>query len=241
MSRFMRDRGLRDLERRLRNERPAPPETLMARFAPARRTRPQLAFASGLTALLLVALASVGGISYAGNVVSGVYGVAKSAVAPAKHRDALVIRGLSSGGDQYRPGYGFGDENHNHTGPPGLTSAGGEKAPPLQSRPEDSFANVVGTKITLDEQAHLYISVIDKDGTPLLLTQKSKRGGSSLGSGLTGPQTKFISYLVLVPRTIPMQIRIPDNLLTKGEIYRIRVVAVDPDGNKKTVFIPFRG
>jgi hypothetical protein len=240
MSGISRDRRLRGLERRLRNERPAPPEELLARFAPARRRRPQLAFASGLTALLLVGLAAVGGISYAGNVVSGVYGVAKGAVAPAKHRNALTVRGLSAGSDEYRPGYGYGDPNHNHTGPPGLEPDGGDKAPPLESRPEDAFANVVATKITIDEQAHLWVSVVDGRGKPVLLTQRSKRGGSSIGSSLTGPQTKFIQYLVLVPRTIPLQIRIPDNLLRKGEIYRIRVVALDPDGNKQTLYIPFR-
>ena len=46
------------------------------------------------------------------------------------------MRGLTAGGDQYRPGYGFGDENHNHTGPPGLSGKGGEKTPPAQTELE---------------------------------------------------------------------------------------------------------
>jgi hypothetical protein len=238
-----RNRELRSLERRLRAERPQPPSALMARLAPARpRTRPQLALAAGLTAALLVALASVGGVSYAATAVTHAVKVAAKAVTPAKSHQAIVVQGISAGGDQYQPGYGFGDKNHNHTGPPGVTRAGGEKAPPLQAAPTaDGKAGVVTASVNFDEQAHLFISVVDSSGTPLLLTQQSKRGGSSVGgNAVGGPQTKFIQYAVLVPRTIPLQLRIPDNLLVAGQLYRIRIVAIDPDGNKTTLLIPFR-
>lgn len=238
----MRKREVRALERRVRDERPTPTTQLIARFAPARRTHPrrQLALAGGLTAVLLVAMSAVGGISYAANSVADAAHVAKSIVAPAKGHGAVVSRATSAGGDQYKPGYSCGDESHSHTGPPGLTNEGGAFAPPLKAQTKDTFAKVVGTSFTIDEQAHLYVSVIDSSGTELLLTQKSKRGGSSLGQGLDGPQTKVIQYLVLVPRAIPLQLRIPDNLLTPGRTYSIRIIAVDPQGNKSVTYVRFR-
>jgi hypothetical protein len=45
---------------------------------------------------------------------------------------------------------------------------------------------------------------------------------------------------VRVPRAIQMGVRIPENLLRPGATYRIRIVAIDPDGNKSTLLIPFR-
>ena len=46
----------------------------------------------------------------------------------------LAVASATSGSDQYRPGNGFGDKNHNHTGPPGQKRAGGAFAPPLTVR-----------------------------------------------------------------------------------------------------------
>jgi hypothetical protein len=45
---------------------------------------------------------------------------------------------------------------------------------------------------------------------------------------------------VLVPRTIPITLRIPANLLEKGKAYRLRIVAFDPQGNRSEIRIPFR-
>lgn len=191
---------------------------------------------AALSVAMLGALASVGGVSYAADAVTHAVDVARSAAVPAQSH---IVRGLSAGGDQYRPGYGYGDPNHNHTGPPGLLRGGGA-APSLQARSADSVANVVATEVTFDEQCHLYVSVIDADRNELLLTQRSKRGGSAIGRGIDGPQTKIIQYLVLVPRSIPLSLRIPDNLLTPGRVYRIRIVAVDPQGYKSTLLVPFR-
>lgn len=149
---------------------------------------------------------------------------------------AISVAGISSGGDQYRPGYGFGDKNHNHTGPPGLQRSGGEAAPPIRSRrAAGGKAKLVSFRIRIDEQAALRIHVLDADGKPVLLTQK----GSKLGAGLNGPQTKTIRYTVRVPRSIPITLRIPANLLKAGRQYSIRIVAIDPDGNKSTLQIPF--
>jgi len=230
-------RSRRSLERRLRSERPKPSAQLMRSLAPARPARRQRAFAAALTATLAVSLAAVGGVSYAANAVSSAVKVATKIVAPTTHHSAFVPARQSAGGDQYRPGYGFGDPNHNHSGPPGLQAGKpGEKTPPAQSRTVDNNkAVVVSTSVTVDEQAALYFSVVDVNGNPLLVTQN----GSKIGGGVNGPQTKSIHYVVLVPRTIPVTIRIPANLLIPGASYRIRVIAVDAQGNKTTTFIPF--
>jgi hypothetical protein len=201
---------------------------------PARR---QFAFAGALTAALVVSLSAVGGVSYAANAVTKAAGAVAKVVTPNAKHSVVVVKGLSAGGDQYRPGYGFGDPNHNHTGPPGLTRGKpGEKAPPAQSaRSRDGKAILVTTSITADEQAALYFSVLDSTGTQLLLTQE----GSRVGNGLDGPQAKTIHYVMLVPRTMPFALRIPANLLAQGQTYRIRVIAVDHEGNKTTTLIPF--
>jgi hypothetical protein len=143
---------------------------------------------------------------------------------------------LNAGGDQYRPGYGFGDPNHTHTGPPGLTKGkAGEKTPPAQTN-HIGKATLVSTEITVDEQAALYFSVIDANGHKLLLTQNGSKFGNG---GASGVQTKTIHYVMLVPRSMPFALRIPANLLVPGATYRIRVIAVSPLGDRSTIYIPF--
>ncbi len=235
------DFGLQLLEDELRTGRPVASAGLAASIAdglnPARTPKTasrQLGFAAALTATLAAALASVGGVSYAANAVTHAAAIAKSVVVTRVH---VVGKGLTAGGDQYRPGFGFGDPNHNHTGPPGVTNGKkGEKAPPTQVAPtSDNKAILASGQITVDEQAALYFSVLDSAGNQLLLTQK----GTKIGGNVEGPQAKTIHYVMLVPRTIPVQIRVPANLLTKGETYRIRIIAVDAQGNKTRTFISF--
>jgi hypothetical protein len=87
------------------------------------------------------------------------------------------------------------------------------------------------------QQAHLFISVIDtKSHRELQITQTK----SKVGSKLKGVRAKNLNYLVLVPRTIPIKLAIPSNLLTPGRVYAIRIIARDPQGNKKTLLIPFK-
>jgi hypothetical protein len=241
-------RELRPLEDALRRYAPQPSALLVRTIGgpvpePARRQshrpqsrRPQALFAAGLTAALLAALAAVGGVSYAATAVGHAVSSARIVFVTHVHQTPL---GLTAGGDQYRPGYGFGDPNHNHTGPPGLTrteDGSGTKAPPPQTtRTRDGKAILVQATIAADEQAALYFSVVDANGRQLLLTQR----GSTIGHGVQGPQTKTIHYVMLVPRAIPLRLRIPANLLAHGATYRIRVIAVDAQGNKTTFFIPF--
>jgi hypothetical protein len=234
------DFGLKLLEDELRATRPAASAAVVASVTAAlappasRPWRRERAFAAAMTVGLASALASVGGVSYAANAVTHAAAAAKSVVVTRVH---VVGRSVTAGGDQYRPGYGFGDPNHNHTGPPGLTNGKkGEKAPPTQVAPSgDNKAIMAAGQLTVDEQAALYFSVLDSAGNQLLLTQR----GTKIGGAVEGPQVKTIHYVMLVPRTIPVQIRVPANLLTKGATYRIRVIAVDAQGNKTRTFISF--
>jgi hypothetical protein len=231
------DFGLRLLEDELRSRRPVASDRLLSSIADAvepRRAphvRPQSGLAAALTVGLVSALAWVGGVSYAANAVTA---AAKSIVVT---HVRVVGKSTNAGGDQYKPGYGFGDPNHNHSGPPGIADGKpGEKAPPTQVTPTgDKKAALASGQITVDEQAALYFSVLDSLGNQLLLTQR----GTEIGGKVDGPQVKTIHYVMLVPRTIPVQIRVPANLLTKGQTYRIRIIAVDAQGNKTRSFISF--
>ena len=238
---------MKDIEKRLRSERPEARHELVATLAARTRedARPRrsgafrLAFAGGLSVVMLVALAAVGGASYASRSLIGAAQQLERLVSPSSAQQAIVIQGLSAGGDQYRPGFGFGDENHNHTGPPGLQRAGGALAPPLRATPNRADRRFlrVATTINLDEQAHLTFSVQTADGTELLISQRR----STVGGGLSGPQTKNVQYSVLIPRSgIPVQLSIPRNLLIPGRTYFIVIQAMDPQGNKTTLRIPFR-
>jgi len=199
-----------------------------------KRVNKSRAFAGALTVVLVAALAAVGGVSYAANAVTHVAHVAKTIVAPSSVHSAIVVKGLNAGGDQYRPGFGFGDPNHNHSGPPGLSGKNGEKTPPAQTTTTSKTVKVV-TTIRVDEQAALYVSVLDANGNRLILNQN----GSKIGGAVSGVQVKTIHYVVLVPRSIPIQLQVPKNLLVKGQTYTLHVIAVDSDGNKSSTDIPF--
>jgi len=234
----------------LRRHRPEPSdgflESLEVRATDASRrargTRGRPRVAAAVVVGMLTALASVGGLSYAATATKSAVKAVKHVVVPTKSQSRVQVLSLSAGGDQYRPGYGFGDKNHNHTGPPGLKRGkNGEKAPPLRARkaPKGN-AFLVTSAFTLDEQAHLVTSVIDANDKPLVLVQKGKNGGSKIGSELGGASmTKFLRYQVLVPRTLAMTLRIPASQVNPGTLYRIRIIAIDPDGNKSTLLIPF--
>jgi hypothetical protein len=232
------------LGRELRRNRPAPSDELVARIearvresAPvARRGSFRIAVPVALTAAMVAALAAVGGVGYAASSVKHAASAVVHVFAPAKQHRPVVLSGLTAGGDQYRPGYGFGDPNHNHTGPPGLTRKGGSFAPPLATKVKGTTA-YVSTRFTIDEQAHLFISVVDTKGKKLLITQKK----SAVGRGVKGKPTKTVQYLVLVPRSIPLKLALPANLVLPGHPYTIRVVARDPSGENSTLLIPFKG
>jgi hypothetical protein len=70
----------RRIEKLLRAARPQPSVQLMQSLAPRRSPRRQFAFAGALTAALAVAVASVGGVSYAANAVNQAVKTAKKIV-----------------------------------------------------------------------------------------------------------------------------------------------------------------
>src|SRR4051812_49160771 len=97
-----------DLEARLRSQRPEPRQEFLASLADtvrsdrAKRRTPHLrvVFAGGLTAALLVALASFGGLGYAASSSWHAVNAAAKAVHPAKkHRTKAAKH--SSAADQY--------------------------------------------------------------------------------------------------------------------------------------------
>lgn len=233
----------RRIEALLRSERPTPPDELVRSLSRRIGTRPtgvrptgvpRRALTVALTAVMLVALASVGGISYAGNAVKDAVGVVKSAVSPSGGKSSIAVLGINSGGDQYRPGYGWGDPKHNHSGPPGLELRAGK--PIRVHRTKDHKAWLVSFTIVLDEQATLRISVVNAAGKKLLLTQTK---GSKVGTSIRGPQTKTIRYRVLVPRAMTITLRIPAKLLKAGKNYEVRIRATDPDGNTSVLTVLF--
>jgi hypothetical protein len=117
----------------------------------------------------------------------------------------------------------------------------GSFAPILQAKSAKGKAKVVSFKLNVDEQAHLWISVLNEKGKRIMLTQSSKQGSSSFGGRkLHGKQAKTLQYLVLVPRNIPVSLRIPQNLLRAGHTYRIRVIARDPQRHRSVITIPFK-
>jgi hypothetical protein len=222
-----------DLERDLRAARPRPT---------GYRRSLRFAVPIALTVAMVSALAAVGGMSYAASSVASAAKTVAKVFVPAKRTQPIVVSGLTAGGDQYKGDDEWGSPNHNHEGGPRIThrkkkAKHGVFLPPLT-------ANVVGktgkisTSFTIDEQADLTISVIElRTGKQLLITQNK----SKLGNGVKGPQTKNLRYRVLLPRTIPISLAIPVNLLLPGYNYAIRINARDPDGNKSTAAIPFTG
>jgi hypothetical protein len=228
------------IERELRAGRPTPDDELVSRIEARvgelrpRRTAFRYAVPAALTAAMVGALAAVGGVGYAASSVEHAATAVAHAFVPAKAHGTLSVAGATAGGDQYRPGFGFGDRNHNHTGPPGLRRKGGNFAPPISSKIVGTNA-LVTTAFTIDEQAHLFVSVLDRKGHELVINQTK----SKIGSGLHGRSARVINYLVLVPRTIPLKLALPARLVTPGSRYTIRVIARDPDGNRSTLRIPF--
>jgi hypothetical protein len=201
---------------------------------PARRPSFRVAFATGLGVSLLVAMASVGGFGYAATAAKSAAKAVKSILVANGDDGSVEVLSLSAGGDQYQPGFAWGDPSHNHDGAPGLRRRGGEFAPPLVAHVRGSSARV-STTVVLDEQAVLRVSVLDPSGRKLLLTQN----GSSVGGDVSGRQTKTITYRVLVPRALRIALRIPANVLDSGRTYRIAVRATDPDGNVSSLVVPF--
>lgn len=89
------------------------------------------------------------------------------------------------------------------------------------------------TRITLDTQAHLYVSLIGANGKTLLLPQK----GARIGWWLQGRPAKTLQALQLVPGALPLRLRVPAAQMRGAAPLRLRIVAVDPYGRRSTLVL----
>jgi hypothetical protein len=224
----------RGVEEELRASRPEPKPEFLASLAeqvraesrrPRFGARPRLALAGALTAGMLAAVGAFGGFGYAATAAKQAVD-AVSGILVAQGDDPIEVRVLSAGSDQYQAGFAWGDPGHNHDGAPGLSQKGGDLAPPLVASCTGKVARVA-TRIVLDEQADLAVSVVGPGGNKLVLMQKGKKA-------------KTIRSRVLVPRTIRIALRIPCSVLEDGARYKIVIQATDPDGNTSKLEVPFR-
>ena len=95
----------------------------------------------------------------------------------------------------------------------------------------DRSATVL-TRITLDTQAHLYVSLVAASGAKLTLPQKTAR----IGWWLQGSKpAKTLQALQLAPGSLPIRLRVPAAQLRVKGPYTLRITAVDPYGRRSTV------
>ena len=96
----------------------------------------------------------------------------------------------------------------------------------------DGSAVVYG-RITLDTQAHLYVSLTAASGVKLLLPQQ----GTRIGWWLKGKPAKTLQALQLRPGALPLRLRVPAGQMRKAGPRTLRIVALDPYGRKSTLTV----
>lgn len=96
----------------------------------------------------------------------------------------------------------------------------------------DGSAVLLG-RITLDTQAHLYVSLAARGGRKLLLPQQ----GARIGWWLKGQPAKTLQALQLRPGTLPIRLRIPAAQRRAAGPHTLRLVAVDPYGRRSALSI----
>jgi hypothetical protein len=129
----IRKRQTDGLEDRLFFSRPEPSAEFLASLTTRiREDQPRvvsglrtarIAFATGLSVVLLGAAAAFGGFAEAVEA-------AKDAANTLSGNNSQQIQKVTPGQDQYRPGCGRGDKNHIHTGPPGDQQGFDDPCPP---------------------------------------------------------------------------------------------------------------
>lgn len=99
----------------------------------------------------------------------------------------------------------------------------------------DGSTTLVRGRVTLDTQAHLYVSVLTPHGQALIPQQ-----GSRVGWWLSGPPAKTLQTLQLRPGAFPIRLRIPTHELVAVGDYKLRLAAVDPYGRRAQLLIVLR-
>jgi hypothetical protein len=90
---------------------------------PARMRTRRFAAALVTTAMMLIPFAAFGGVGLAASAAhKAVHAVAHNQN-QAKGKSKVRSQVVTPDADQYRPGWGCGDKNHIHTGPPGNPGA----------------------------------------------------------------------------------------------------------------------
>lgn len=92
-------------------------------------------------------------------------------------------------------------------------------------------SGVVRGRITLDTQAHLFVSLSTASGIKLLLPQQ----GARVGWWLTGRPAKTLQALQLRPGALPIRLRLPPAQARAAGPRALRIVAVDPYGRRSTL------
>ena len=92
---------------------------------------------------------------------------------------------------------------------------------------------VVYGRITLDTQAHLYVSLAAANGKKLLLPQK----GSRVGWWLQGKPATTLQALQLQPGALPFRLRVPAAQLRAKGPRTLRIAALDPYGRRSTLVV----
>ena len=92
---------------------------------------------------------------------------------------------------------------------------------------------VVFGRITLDTQAHLYMTLLAANGSKLLLPQQ----GARIGWWLQGKPAKTLQALQLRPGALPFRLRAPAAQLRAKGPHTLRIVAEDPYGRKSVLVV----
>jgi len=132
MTGFFRRRN-DELEDRLRGLGSEPRSDLVSELSgeirasriPARIRTRRFAAALVTTAMMLIPFAAFGGVGLAASAAQkAVHAVAHNQnQAKGKTKAQIRSQRVTPAADQYRPGWGCGDKNHIHTGPPGNPGA----------------------------------------------------------------------------------------------------------------------
>lgn len=92
----------------------------------------------------------------------------------------------------------------------------------------------------VNEQASLHLSILEGSQKIAILAGKGTRIRGDLIR--SGDPVKNVHVTILRPGTVKVQLHVPPSAdLVSGQKYRLRVWAIDPDGNKTVGYIPFTG